>query len=66
MNAMKASDAHLQILRDALDRAETALMECREMFGAVFDAADDAGRVSVLAKAGVRIAGEAHTAIAEN
>lgn len=57
-------DSDLQILRDTLDRAEFALMECQQIFGAVFDAADNDVRVSVLAKVGAKIAGAAYDEIA--
>ncbi|HEY0878128.1 MAG TPA: hypothetical protein VGE10_06720 [Zeimonas sp.] len=56
-------DSDLQSLRETLDRAEFALMECQQIFGAVFDAADNDARVSVLAKVGIKIAGAAHDEI---
>lgn len=56
-------DTDLQSPSQILARAEIALMECQELFGAIFDAADNAARVSVIARAGAEIAGAAYDEI---
>ncbi|MCL4182828.1 MAG: hypothetical protein KJ011_05215 [Burkholderiaceae bacterium] len=52
----ETGDDHTKALKDALGRAETAFMECKELFRAMHAGANDSDRMIVLSGIGMRIA----------